>query len=81
MVKNHDNSLFKNRIGHQNNWCHAQNPFGYENAGRLTPAVKYEKSGYHSYSAEDTVIQAISSLQSLGLTLKEVEAYYYCTDH
>ncbi len=50
----------------------------YEDMGLLTPAVKDEESGYRYYSADNmTQIRAIRSLQSLGLTLKEVAAYYY----
>jgi len=54
----------------------------YEDMGLLTPAVKNEKSGYRYYSADNmTQIRAIRSLQSLGLTLKEVQSYYYATDN
>ena len=54
----------------------------YENAGLLTPAVKDEESGYRYYSADNmTQIRSIRSLQSLGLTLKEVSDYYYDTDN
>lgn len=54
----------------------------YEEAGLLTPAVKDEESGYRYYSADNmTQIRAIRSLQSLGLTLKEVASYYYDTDN
>lgn len=54
----------------------------YEEKGLLTPAVKDEESGYRYYSADNmTQIRAIRSLQSLGLTLKEVEAYYYDTEN
>ena len=50
----------------------------YENAGLLTPAVKDEESGYRYYSADNIIqIRAIRSLQSLGLSLKEVAKYYY----
>ena len=50
----------------------------YEKAGLLTPAVKDEESGYRYYSADNlTQIRAIRSLQSLGLSLKEVAEYYY----
>lgn len=50
----------------------------YEDAGLLTPAVRDEESGYRYYSAENmTQIRAIRTLQSLGLSLKEV-AEYYC---
>lgn len=54
----------------------------YEEMGLLTPAIKDEKSGYRYYSADNmTQIRAIRSLQSLGLTLKEVESYYYDTEN
>ena len=50
----------------------------FEDMGLLTPAVKDEESGYRYYSADNmTQIRAIRSLQSLGLTLKEVAEYYY----
>lgn len=50
----------------------------YEETGLLIPAVKDQESGYRYYSADNmTQIRAIRSLQSLGLTLKEVKAYYY----
>ena len=50
----------------------------YEDMGLLTPAVKDEDSGYRYYSADNmTQIRAIRSLQSLGLSLKEVSEYYY----
>ena len=54
----------------------------YEDMGLLTPAVKDEESGFRYYSADNmTQIRAIRSLQSLGLTLKEVEQYYYDTEN
>lgn len=54
----------------------------FEEMGLLTPAVKDEESGYRYYSADNmTQIRAIRSLQSLGLTLKEVEQYYYDTEN
>ena len=50
----------------------------YEDMGLLTPAIKDEESGYRYYSADNmTQIRAIKSLQSLGLTLKEIQSYYY----
>ena len=50
----------------------------YEDMGLLVPAVQDEESGYRYYSADNmTQIRAIKSLQSLGLTLKEVAEYYY----
>lgn len=54
----------------------------FENMGLLTPAIKDEESGYRYYSADNmTQIRAIRSLQSLGLSLKEVAEYYYDTDN
>lgn len=53
---------------------------GYEDMGLLSPAVKDEKSGYRYYSADNmTQIRSIRSLQTLGLTLKEIAEYYYDT--
>ena len=50
----------------------------YEDMGLLTPAEKDEESGYRYYSADNmTQIRSIKSLQSLGLSLKEVAEYYY----
>lgn len=50
----------------------------FENMGLLTPAVKDPVSGYRYYSADNmTQVRAIRSLQELGLTLKEIEEYYY----
>ena len=54
----------------------------YEEMGLLTPAVKDEESGYRYYSADNmTQICSIRSLQSLGLSLKEVAEYYYDTEN
>ena len=54
----------------------------FEEMGLLTPAVKDEESGYRYYSADNmTQIRAIRSLQTLGLTLKEVAQYYYDTEN
>lgn len=54
----------------------------FEEAGLLTPALKDEASGYRYYSADNmTQIRSIRSLQSLGLTLKEVAEYYYSTEN
>lgn len=54
----------------------------FENMGLLTPAVKDEESGYRYYSADNiTQIRAIRSLQQLGLSLKEVQEYYYDTEN
>ena len=54
----------------------------YEDAGLLTPAYKDPESGYRYYSADNmTQIRAIRSLQALGLSLKDVAAYYYDTEN
>ena len=54
----------------------------YEEMGLLVPAVKDEGSGYRYYSADNmTQIRSIRSLQSLGLTLKEISEYYYDTEN
>lgn len=50
----------------------------YEEMGLLTPAVKDKNSGFRYYTADNiTQIYSIHSLQSLGLSLKEVKEYYY----
>lgn len=52
----------------------------FEEMGLLTPAVKDEESKYRYYSADNmTQIRSIRSLQSLGLSLKEIAEYYYDT--
>lgn len=54
----------------------------FEDIGLLTPAVKDAESGYRYYSADNiTQVRSIRSLQSLGLTLKEVKEYYYDTEN
>lgn len=54
----------------------------YENKGLLSPAFKDEKSGFRYYTADNmTQIRSIRSLQSLGLSLKEVADYYYDTEN
>lgn len=54
----------------------------YEKMGLLTPAIKDEESGYRYYSADNMMqIRSIRSLQALGLSLKEVAAYYYDTEN
>lgn len=54
----------------------------YEKMGLLTPAVKDKESGFRYYTADNmTQICSIRSLQSLGLSLKEVAEYYYDTEN
>lgn len=53
-----------------------------EEMGLLTPAIKDQESGYRYYSADNmTQIRSIRSLQQLGLSLKEVQEYYYDTEN
>ena len=54
----------------------------YEEMGLLIPAYRDEESGYRYYSADNMAqIRSIRSLQSLGLSLKEVAAYYYDSEN
>lgn len=54
----------------------------YEEKGLLTPALKDKESGYRYYSADNmTQIRSILSLQALGLSLKEIAAYYYDSEN
>ena len=81
-MKKHDETLFQ--IGEVSKILGITRKaiLGYEELGLLTPAVKNEDSGYRYYSADNmTQIRSIRSLQSLGLTLKEVAEYYYNTDN
>lgn len=81
-MKKHDASLFQ--IGEVTKLMGVTRKtlLVYENMGLLTPAVKDEESGYRYYSADNmTQIRSIRSLQTLGLTLKEVAEYYYDTQN
>ena len=81
-MKKHDERLF--RIGEVSKIMGITRKaiLVYEEMGLLTPAVKDDASGYRYYSADNmTQIRSIRSLQSLGLTLKEVAEYYYDTDN
>ncbi|MDD3403206.1 MAG: MerR family transcriptional regulator [Hespellia sp.] len=50
----------------------------YEEHGLVIPAVKDEVNGYRYYTADNiTQLRSIRTLQSLGLSLKEVAEYYY----
>lgn len=54
----------------------------YEEMGLLTPAVRDEESGFRYYTADNmTQICSIRSLQSLGLSLKEIADYYYNSEN
>lgn len=81
-MKKHDDSLFQ--IGEVTKILGVTRKalLVYENMGLLTPAVKDENSGFRYYSADNmTQIRSIRSLQSLGLSLKEVSEYYYNTEN
>lgn len=81
-MKKHDETLFK--IGEVTKIMGVTRKalLIYEELGLLTPAVKDEESGYRYYSADNmTQIRSIRSLQSLGLSLKEVAEYYYDTEN
>lgn len=81
-MKKHDETLFK--IGEVTKIMGVTRKalLVYEDMGLLTPAVKDEESGYRYYSADNmTQIRSIRSLQTLGLTLKEVAEYYYDTEN
>ena len=81
-MKKHDETLFK--IGEVTKimGITRKTLIVYEDMGLLIPAVKDAESGYRYYSADNlTQIRSIRSLQSLGLTLKEVESYYYDSDN
>ena len=81
-MKKHDDSLFQ--IGEVTKITDVTRKalLVYEKMGLLTPAVKDESSGYRYYSADNmTQIRSIKSLQSLGLSLKEVAEYYYDVDN
>ena len=81
-MKNHNKSLFK--IGEVTKILGVTRKtlLVYEDMGLLTPAVKDEESGFRYYSADNmTQVRSIRSLQALGLSLKEVAAYYYDTEN
>lgn len=81
-MKKHDESLFQ--IGEVTKimGITRKTLLVFEDMGLLTPAVKDVENGYRYYSADNmTQIRSIRSLQSLGLSLKEVAEYYYDTEN
>lgn len=77
-MKKHDHSLFQIGEVCKIMGITRKTLLVYEDMGLLTPAVKDEESGYRYYSVDNmTQIRSIRSLQSLGLSLKEVSEYYY----
>ena len=81
-MKKHDENLFKIGDVTKIMGITRKTLIVYEDMGLLFPAVKDEESGYRYYSADNMIqIRAIRSLQSLGLTLKEIQQYYYDTEN
>lgn len=81
-MKKQDKTLFK--IGEVSKILHVTRKaiLVYERMGLLTPAVRDKESGFRYYTADNmTQICSIRSLQSLGLSLKEVAEYYYDTEN
>lgn len=81
-MKKQDNNLF--RIGEVSKILGITRKaiLVYERMGLLTPAVKDKESGFRYYTADNmTQICSIRSLQSLGLSLREVAEYYYDTEN
>lgn len=81
-MRKHDNDLF--RIGEVARILGVTRKaiLVYEDMGLLTPAVRDKESGFRYYTADNmTQICSIRSLQSLGLSLKEVAEYYYDTEN
>lgn len=77
-MKKYDDNLF--RIGEVTKILGVSRKtlLNYEALGLLIPAVKDEESGFRYYTADNmTQIRSIRSLQTLGLSLKEVAEYYY----
>ena len=49
----------------------------YEKAGILSPVIKNEQSGFRYYTPKDIRrINALKTLQNLGLSLKEINEYF-----
>ena len=81
-MKKHDENLFQIGEATKILGITRKTLLVFENMGLLTPAVKDEESGYRYYSADNmTQIRSIRSLQALGLSLKDVAAYYYDTEN
>lgn len=81
-MKTHDGSLFQIGEVMKILGVTRKTLLVYEDMGLLTPAVKDEDNGFRFYTADNmTQIRSIRSLQALGLSLKEVAAYYYDTEN
>lgn len=81
-MKKHDKDLFKIGEVAKILGVTRKTILVYENMGLLSPAFKDKESGFRYYTADNmTQICSIRSLQSLGLSLKEVAEYYYDTEN
>jgi len=81
-MKKHDNDLFQIGEVAKILGITRKTILVYENTGLLTPAFKNENSGFRYYTADNiTQIRSIRSLQSLGLSLKEIAEYYNDVDN
>lgn len=81
-MKKHDESLFQIGEVVKTLGVTRKAILVYEDKGLLTPAYRDEKSGFRYYTADNmTQICSIRSLQTLGLSLKEVAEYYYDTEN
>jgi DNA-binding transcriptional MerR regulator len=81
-MKKHDASLFQIGEVAKITGVTRKTLLVFEDMGLLVPALKDKESGFRYYSADNmTQIRAIRSLQSLGLSLKEVAEYYYNIDN
>ena len=74
--ENGPNTLYK--IGEMKKICDVTRKalLVYEEAGIISPVIKNEKSGYRYYTLEDIrKINSLKTLQSLGLSLIEINEY------
>ena len=75
--ENDSNTLYK--IGEVTKICDVTRKalLVYEEAGILSPIIKNEQSGFRYYTPEDIRrINALKTLQALGLSLKEINEYF-----
>jgi DNA-binding transcriptional MerR regulator len=76
--ENGPNTLYK--IGEMKKICDVTRKalLVYEEAGIISPVIKNEKSGYRYYTLEDIrKINSLKTLQSLGLSLIEINEYLH----
>lgn len=79
-MKKYDDSLFQIGEAAKILGISRKMILNYEEHGLVIPAVKDKNSGYRYYTADNmTQLRSIRSLQTLGLSLKEIAEYYYDT--